>query len=216
MPLPDAGLLYAEIQVQGVASAQGGRATNTTTVYHFYRSVLGAVLVKSDVDTAFQAAIQTVVNAALNNTWTQQRNIIRWINDVTDPPISFTHINAGGVAGDRMPMHNAAFVRLTTLLRGKSNRGNKHFGPLSENDTTAGSADILNAGALVNFGNVATALAAGFTSSGGNIWKFTIVSRRKSRLKVGQDGFVYANGVANLAVNKRVGRMRRREILSVY
>lgn len=201
--------------MNGQIAAGGSGAKLTDFGFHYQRASGGPAISKANIETAFQAAVAVPVCAALNNRWAQTHNTVRLIDDALDAPYLRTRAVAGGVAGDSMSTIVAAFQLFRTGVRGKSFRGSKHFGPLSESDTTAGSSDVLNAGALTNFGAIATAALAGFTDSDGNVWSLQIVSRVLSQLRINPT-LVVSTPVIEIHTNHRIGRMRHREVASVY
>jgi hypothetical protein len=208
-------LITAEVTMNGLIAAAGSSSKPTAFVFHFNRASGGPALNKLHIESAFQSAIATVVAAALNNRWAQTHNQVRMIDDALDPPQLVTRAVAGAIAGDSMSTLMTAYILMRTGIRGKNYRGSKHLAPLSESDTTAGTSDILNAGALTNFGNVATAIGAGFADSDGNAWTPVILSRSLSQLRTNPTT-VITNVVTEIHVNKRMGRMKRREVASVY
>lgn len=215
MPIPANQITDAEIIVHGQIAAGGSTTVNTQNVFHLRRTAVVFAPGKAGLDTAFDAAVAAIIVLAMNNRWSQLFNTVRWINDAQDAPTQFAHVNAGAVAGDSQTTINWAYMKFRTALKGKSYRGGKHLGPLSEADTTAGTEDILNAAALVRFGNVATALATPIVDAAGNIWLLEIVSRTLSQMAVNPTTIVKAD-VTAILVNKRIGRSKRREVKSVY
>jgi hypothetical protein len=129
--------------------------------------------------------------------------------------MQFNATQVGAVAGDSMPMHCSVFILLKTGLKGKSYRGSKKFGPLSESDTAAGGDDILDAGALTKWGALNTAIVQPFTDGSGVVWTPCIVSRKLSQLKVNPTTVVQ-NQVTVGLLRKSIGRMKKREAKSVY
>jgi len=215
MPIPDNQKTHAEIKVVGIITSGGVNAINTVNVFHYRRTNTVQPLTKASLDSIFQTAIVDVLALALNNRWTQVHNTVRFIDDAQDIENGFAHADVGNVAGDGMASIMAAYILLRTGVRGRHFRGSKHFGPLSESDTTAPNEDIFNAGALVLWGNVVTALAAPLADSNGNTWNLEVISTSLSQL-VTNPTFVVGNDVTEVALNKRVGRLRRREAKSQY
>jgi len=215
MPIPAADVRFIEVATKGIIASGGSTTPVTVNVFHFYRTTNTNPVSKAHIDTAYQAGIVVPLAAALNNRWTQQNNTVRYIDDALDAPVLFSHAVVGGVAGDGMAAMDAVFILQQTGLRGKSYRGGKHFGPLSEADTTGPDEDILNAAAITRFGAVVTAMQAGFTDSDGNIWVAVVLSTKQSVLRTNPTTVV-ANQVTVTSLNKRVGRLKRREPASVY
>lgn len=215
MPIPSNQITIVEIAVTGNVAAGGSNSKPFVFVFHFRRTATVLAVSKTQVDTAFQAAIVVPLALALNITFTQANNQLRWLNDALDAPIAFSHASVGAITGDRMATIDASFLLMRTGLRGKSYRGSKHFGPMSESDSTSGTDDIWNAGCLTRLGAVAAAILAGFTDAAGNVWVPSVVSRRLSQLTTNPTTLV-ANDVVQIAVNKRIGSMRHRHVKSVY
>jgi hypothetical protein len=215
MPIPDNQKTDIEIKVAGLIASAGSSAKNTFNTFHFHRAPSGNVFSKTAIDTAFQAAIGDKIVLALNHTWSQLFNMVRTLNDAQDAYITVNHVNPGAVAGDRMAAINAVFLLLNTGFRGKAFRGGVHLGPVSEGDTTAGTEDILNAGAITRFAAIASALVTGFTDANGNIWQTSVFSRSLSLDRVNPTTII-ENVITAALVNKRVGRLKVREPKSVY
>jgi len=215
MPIPLNQVLTIEAIVYGKIDAGGSTTVNTVTVFHYKRNAVVTNPTKLAFDTVFQSDIVEPMAACLNERWNQLFNTIRFIDDATDPPGQFSHAEPGGVAGDGMSSLAAAFTLFRTALRGRNFRGSKHFGPLSEADATAPDSDILNAAALARFATLDAALIAPLTDATPNTWTLQILSRSLSKLTKNPTT-VITNQVTAILQNKRIGRMRRREVRSVY
>lgn len=215
MPLPSTSIKTVEIQVRGTIASAGGSSKSTNFVFHFARTTTVAPIAHAAIDTAFQTAVVVPIGTALNVRWLQSSNSVRYVDDALDAPIYYSHAQAGLVAGDSMPSHSSVYLLMRTGIRGKSYRGSKHLAPVSESDTSIATADILNAGALVNFGAVATAILTGFTDANGNIWKAVVLSKTLSQL-ITNPTTVVANEITQIMVNKRIGNMKKRQVASVY
>lgn len=215
MPIPFTEQEHVEIILRGDIAAAGSSARPTWSTFHFRRFSQLFAINKADVQTAFQASIGVALIAALNERWSQAYNTVRCINDVNDPILQVTNVNAGAITGDSMSTLLAAYSLFRTNLRKASFRGSKRWGPLSESDTTSGSSDILNAAALTRFGTLNAAILAGFTDASGDVWIPVILSRKLSQLKVNPTTVV-ATDVGSALINKRIGRMKVREVVSVY
>lgn len=214
MAIPANQIIHAEVTAQGFAAAGGSNQKNFANVFHFRRTTTVNPVTKAALEAAFQTNIMVPVLAALNNRFTQTFNLIRWADDALDQAVPFVESGVGGVAGEPASTLDAIYVLLRTGIKGRSYRGNKHFGPLSEADCTTG--DVLNAAAITRFAAVVTALGTPFTDSQSNTWVIQVFSRMPpSQLKVNPT-VVVANDVVQIALNKRVGRMSRREVKSVY
>jgi hypothetical protein len=205
-----------EVHIHGTCAAGGSNNRLTDAVFHFNRTTYNSPLgTKAQFDAAFQTNIVTPIAAALNHRWTQTRNSVRYLNDVNDAFVDFSHALPGLITGDSMTTVQAAFLLFRTGIRGKSYLGKKHMFPISEADTTAGADDLLNTAALTLWGNVITAVLAGFSDASGNTWKSTVYSRKLSSWRANPTTIINTPITAGL-INKRVGRMRHREVLSQY
>jgi hypothetical protein len=215
MPIPATSLVNIECVMNGVSAAGGSTNRLWAFVFHFRRTATIGPASKTAFETAFQANIAIPICAALNASYAQSNNAIRWLNDALDAPMFVTRAVAGSITGDRMMTADSSYILFRTGLRGKSYRGSKHLGPMSESDSTAGTDDIWNAGALTRLGAVALAVLTGFTDSGGNVWVPSVVSRKLSQM-VTNPTIIVANDITAAAVNKRIGTMRHRKVRSVY
>jgi hypothetical protein len=215
MPIPVNQILNAEILLHGTIAAGGSNNALTVNSFHYRRTTNVNPVSKVNLDTIFQSTIVVPLGLALNVRFLQTFNTVRWVNDALDAPVQFNHAVAGAVAGDGMTAIEAAFILLRTALKGKSYRGGKHFGPLSEADTTLGTEDIFNAAAIVRWGAVVTALSTPLVDASGNTWVLEILSKKLSQLLINPTT-VISNDVVSFLLNKRIGRLRRRERKSVY
>ncbi len=215
MPIPATSITTAEIRIFGNIASGGVTSKPTNWGFYFKRTSTVPPLSKAHIDTAFQAAILPDIGLALNVRWLQAYNTVRFLDDALDAPLQTNHAVAGAVAGDGMPSFNTAFFLFRTGVRGKNYRGSKHFAPLSESDTTLGSEDILNAAALTRMGAIRTDLLAGFTDSDANVWQLQVFSKSLSQVLTNPTTVV-VNTVNAVLVNKRIGRMKRREVKSSY
>jgi len=215
MPIAANLIRVAQVSIYGQIAAGGSGTVNTVTVLNFRRLAVAIAPSKNALDTAFQAAIVVPILAALNVRWGQLRNSVRWVNDAEDAPLEFPHVNAGGVAGDAQTSNETVYIRLRTALKGRSNRGAVYLGPLSEADTTLGASDVLNAAAVARFATVVTALGTDLVAADGNIWRLCVYSRLLSQSLVNPTNIVF-NDVTNVALNTRIGDMKRRKVKSIY
>jgi hypothetical protein len=193
----------------------GSTVVRTVNTFHYRRQAVVLPASKAALDTVFQANIVTPLAALLNNRWTQDFNTVRFINDPQDPPVNFPHAAVGAIAGDSMPTVNCAYMLLRTALRGKSFRGFKRLGPLSESDTTAAFEDVFNAAAIARYTTLRTALALLLVDATPNSWSLEVVSRFLSNFEV-TPCVVVAADVDQILLNKRITRSKRREVSSVY
>jgi len=215
MPVADNKKLHLEAVVHGTVASGGSSVIRTVTTFHYRRNAVVVPLDKTMFDTAFQAAIVVPFAAALNNRWTQTFNTIRAINDPLDVATIYPHAAVGGVAGDSMPTFSCGYILCRTAYRGKSYRGFKRIGPLSEADATAAFEDIFNAAAIARIATLRTAMATPIVDASPNTFTFEIVSRILSNFEV-TPCTVEAADVAEIVLNKRITRSKRREAASTY
>jgi hypothetical protein len=215
MPIPANQIQVAEVHMNGIVAAGGSTNRLANFVFHYRRTSVVNPVTKASLEAIFQSTVCVPVCAALNARYTQSNNTVRWVNDALDPPVPTTRAVVGGRAGDSMPTLSAAYILMRTALRGRSYRGSKHFFPLSESDTTTGTDDILNAAALALWATAITAMGTPLVDSNGNTWVLTILSRKLSKL-VSNPTTVVVNDATLLLINKRVGRMSKREVRSIY
>jgi hypothetical protein len=217
MPLPPPPY-YATFQInmKGVSASQGSTSHNADFVFFFARP-FGSVIVPDPVkiEQAFQTAIAIPVTNALNVRYTQSANEVRCIDDALNASTVIPRALPGAIAGDSLPQHLTAFMLLKTAFRGKSFHGNKKFFPISESDSTLGTADLLNAAAQARWATVASAILAGFTYAGGDVYLPYVFSRINSQVKVNPTQ-VQVVQIVTAVINKRMGRMKKREAGSVY
>lgn len=218
MPIPDVQKLTFEIIADGTILSEGAGVKNWNSVFHYKRTSGSPVLSKLAVALAFEAKVAASLQAALNHTWTCETVRVRCLEDITDPFLDHT-IPAGGwiggVAGDRLPPDNTAFMLLKTDLRGRSYRAPKYWSPMSESDTTAGTADLWNAAAMTRLTALATAISTTFTDSNTNVFSPQVVSRKLSSY-VPVPANVFATPVSSVVVRLSIGRFKRRSPTSVY
>lgn len=215
MEIADADIKDIEVTIDGTIGAGGSNTLHTVNTLHYRRSTFVNPFLMSNFLTAFQATVQIPLLAAMNNRWTWNFTRGRVLNDATDIGEEEVVAVAGGVAGDGMTSINTVFMLFRTGKRGKSNRGGVHFGPLSEGDTTGAPVDILNAAAIVRWNAVATALFDTIVSADPNTFDLEVVSRKASQTEKNPTTVV-GNQVSAIRLNKRIGRLKRREVASVY
>lgn len=212
--LPDNQLLTVEIIAQATVVAGGGDVKSIENVYQFRRQGVVAPTSKSMIEAAFQSNIQSLVNSALSVDYTQTNNLVRFLDDATDPYQAFAESGVGGITGGRGSNLEAVCLRLKTAQRGRSAHGSKHYSPLGESSYAK---DVLTSGAVTNFHLVGAAIVAGFTDAAGNLWKACIVSKRPkdpsagSQLSSNPTTIVYFP-VTSYILDSSIGSMRHRKI----
>lgn len=212
---PPTPVVFVEAITTGIVASAGSTAKFSVQVYDYYRTSTVPTFSKSAFDTAFQAAVVVPLYAALNARLTQSNNSIRVLNDAFNAPQFFNHAVVGSITGDSMPLSNSVFIEGRTGIRGKRARGSKKLFPVSESQTTTGTDDILNAGALTVYGTFAAAWLAGFSDANGNNWVPVIVSRKYSQLKTNNVS-IWWNQMTEAVLRKTIGSMRKRKVVSVY
>lgn len=213
MAIADNLMTNLEVIMKGSAAAAGSNAKNVYNVFHFRRTTVINPFSKAQLEAAFQTNIALIILAALNVRYTQTSTSVRIMNDPLDQAVDFTRVIVASIAGDSMPMHNCAFLKVQTGIKGKSFRGRKFLGPISETDSTTTS-DVLNAGAITRFGTVVSALKTPFIDAGPNTYVFSHFSRKEDELTVKPVCAAY--DVTNVVLNKRIGRIGRRRPVSSY
>lgn len=215
MPVAANQLLTAEIVVQGAMSAAGADAQNTFTVFHYKRAATAVDVNKAAVWAAFSGHTLVPLAACLNHTWASLGGTVRMMEDNTNAASFNVDVEAGAIAGDRLPPYVTAYLVGRTALRGKAYRGAKLLGPLSESDTTSGTEDTLNAAALARFATLCTAMQTNFTDGTGNVWQPVVVSRLKSDFTVTPCNIV-STIISSWTTRKSLGRLKGRAIKATY
>lgn len=213
---PESAIFTGEIQMQGIASAGGSNAKNLNFRFCYVRSNSLFALSETVLGTIFDSTVTPALLACLNVRYTQTIDVIRFVEDAERPAITITRTGVGSVAGDSMAMHLAAYVLKRMGVRGRGRHGSNHFGPLSEADTTTGTSDILNAAAIARFATLITALTTVLTDANGNVWTPSILSRKAPAQYKVNPTTVIAFPVSQCLLNKRIGRMKNREVGSQY
>ena len=159
------------------------------------------------------------VTNMLNNRYTQVFNSVRIINVATTVATQVPRALPGAIAGDSLPLDQYHYQLWRSASRGKSYRGNKKFGPVSESNTTHGADDLFNAAFLVLSGLVATAVLANLTDSDGNVWAPIILSKNTrlgAQYRSDKPISIFGTQVASILLAKRVGTMKKRKVQTVY
>jgi hypothetical protein len=177
-------------------------------VWDFRRNTTGGTPSKSNAYTAFLAAVMVPLKACLSVSYVTDYADYRWLDDPLDPYFTVALAQTGTVAGDSVPSLNNAYLKLVTGVRGPSNRGAKHLGPIAESSTTL---DQLNAGAITLFGTFATSYIAGFTGADGFVYQPFLTSQIQSTFTLKPPtANVVGRVVTSTVLNTVIGRMERR------
>lgn len=216
--IPSTEITHVEIVSVLTIAAAGSDAKRFDNTWNFRRTANVLAVSKTQIETAFQAAIMVPLMAALSSRATQARNEVRFIDDAGDAPQAVTRAVVGAIAGDSMTGRAAVSMELKTGLRGRSGRGSKHFGPIGESQVDG---DCLTAAAVILFDAVRDATLLGFTDAGGNVWVPEVVIRNRatengqsSQLRTNPTT-VLSNDVISVIINTTVGTMNRRRVARV-
>jgi len=204
--------MAATSQILEIVTLAHGLATGDPStrpivnVYHFRRgSGLFAPAAKSAIATAFTSAIADPLKAIMSVSYVTDYLDIRWIDDPLDP-YSRSALSADGeLTGDSLANFAAITLRLITGVRGRSNMGSKHYGPVAESAATL---NHLTSGSITSWTSFASALLGGF-SAGGESYTPVLVSRKNSVLS-STVAEVAWQPVNEITVNTVLGTMRRR------
>lgn len=199
--------VYLRIQTRAHALSTGEPRTKPVfNVYDFKRTNTGGTPSKSQALTAFKTSIFTPLLACLSASFVMDFTDVRWLDDPLDPYTTTTNASVGGVAGDSVPSLNNVYAKLTSGLRGQSNRGAKHFGPIAEASTLL---DEINSGEITLFATFVTAYLAGMTGADGFSYLPFIVSETKSKFNP-TTANVFGVTCTGVTVNTILGRVTRR------
>lgn len=204
-------LNYVEIVAKGIVTQATVPSKNFWIVHHFRRTANVPPLSKADIEAHFQTAYMVPLLAMLNAAYAQTETDVRFIDDATDPYGVFPESTVGGIATSAQQNYDSVAFQFKTGYRGKSGKGGKRFGPISDADTAQ---NILTGSALAAWTAYKATLLAGFTDTNGNIWVPCVVSKGNppglSQLKTNPTR-VFANDVIQVLLNKTTGTMRRRK-----
>lgn len=199
--------VFLRIQVRAHALSTGEPRTKPVfNVFDFKRTNTGGTPDKVAAFTAFNTSIMTPLRACLSASYVGDFRDVRWLDDPLDPYATAVLSTPGGVAGDSIPSLNNVFAKLGSGLRGQTNRGGKHFGPIAEASTTL---DEINAGEVTLFAAFVTAYLAGITASDGFSYLPFIISQKGSTFKLNK-AICVGVGCTSVTVNTILGRVTRR------
>jgi len=221
MPIAPGEIKTAEVIFYGEIASGGSDAVRTQTVWQFTRQAFTVDASKTALNAAMTYTNPTgtqIVDRflqAVNAAYTMTSLTIRWVDDALDPPVLFSVNQPGAVAGDRLPSETAAYLLLKTGLKGRSYKGGKHIGPLSEADIGD---DVLLSGALTKLANLVTS-AMTITDASPNTWKLVVMPRMGPNSQ--QQFLINPTTVATYPVTQvltrqNVGYMKSRKVRSVY
>lgn len=210
--IPDASITNAELIVQGTYAAAGSDVKKIAAVFHYKRSATSGVLSKTALKNIFVSSVWDDFLAAVSDRYTGTIIRVRWLDDALDPYQDFAEVNPGLIATDSLPSNDTVFMLLRTGLRGRSYQGKKHFVGVSEAQTTG---DVLTGAGLALWQALRDAVAANIVDANGQTWQPSVYSRLLSLPTVNPTTIVNTV-VTSVALNKRVGNMKRRVVASVY
>lgn len=199
--------VYLRIQTRAHALSTGEPRTKLVyNVWDFKRTSTGGSPSKSLGLTAFKTSILTPLQACLSVSYVTDFADVRWLDDPLDPYTTSALSQNGTVTGDSLPSINNAFAKLGSGLRGATNRGGKHLGPIAESSTLL---DELSSAELTLLGTFGTAYLAGFTGSDGFLYTPFIVSEKKSTFSP-TVATVQGVSVTTITFNAILGRLTKR------
>jgi len=199
--------IFVRVQIRATALSTGELRTKTVyNVYDYKRTTTSGNPSKANFLTAFKTAVITPLSNCLSVSYIAGFSDVRWLDDPLDPYTTNSSIGTGTVAGDSLPSVNNVCMRLGTGVRGRSNRGSKHFGPIAESHTLL---DYLTAAAITLWGTFQAAYLANITASDGFVYSPCVVSQKNSVFNA-TTATVVANVVTTTTVNNYLGIMRKR------
>ncbi len=202
---------HLELVHTGVCGEGGSNSKTIINVYHYVRNAFVLPITKSEIFTAWKAAIGDKVILHLNERYTSQNVKIRILDDPEDRYSIHAFTDVGAIAGDSLPSHEASVLLLKSAVRGRFAQGRKHYAPLSESQIGD---DVLNAGALTTIGAIKTGILAGFTDATGNVWKSCIVSKTYSDLQA-SPASIFSYVVNEVTITNNIGIMKNRKVSTV-
>jgi hypothetical protein len=217
MPIPANEIKTVEMIFYGSIASGGSDEVATQTVFQFTRAAFTVPPTKAAIATA-QAYSGTGVNLvsrwlqAVNAAYTLNNMTLRWVDDALDPPTTFSIGQIGLVTGDRLPSETTAYLLLKTPLKGRSYKGAKFVGPLSESDIGD---DVLLSGALTKLSNLSTAMLS-FTDATPNTWNLVVMPRGAPNQFTENPTTVETFGVTQILTRQTVGYMKNRKVRSIY
>lgn len=218
MPVADADKFTAEIVIAGTIAPKGSRTYVTSTTFRYRRNTGVPALNKTDIAAAFQTLLGAAFSAVLNESWTWDFIRVRFMEDPSDPYLDVVPVGApivGGVAGDRLPPDNTAFLLAKSAYRGKHYRNGRFLSPMSEADTTAATADLWNAACQARLATLTALLDNAFIDTAGNVWTPIIAQISLMDKTIIPYIIPYAPIVEGVA-RKSIGRFKRRAPSTVY
>lgn len=199
--------VYLRIQIRAHAlSTNEPRTKPIYNVFDFKRTTTTGTPSKTSAYNAFLAGMMASLKACLSVSYVTDYADYRWLDDPLDPFTTVTLAANGTVSGDSLPSINNVYEKLGTGIRGQSNRGAKHFGPIAESSTTL---DEINAGSVTLFSTWAGAYLTGITAGDGFIYQPFLVSAKQSSFSPTVANVV-GSLITTVTTNVILGKMDRR------
>jgi hypothetical protein len=203
--------LMVEVISRGTLTTSNGTVKPILNVYHF-RKTAGSSPTNS---TNVVAAVAAALVGPFTNTLNARYTLTQWECRPLDDPASATAIQPDGTQGqittsDSYDSCSCVSMLIRTGFRGRSFKGAKRFGPLSEGDTTN---DQLVGTGLTNWTALRDALRSimtGIVDSDSNTWTPVVLSTTLSTLDSLPAVFTGADW-ADVLLNKTIGTMRHRK-----
>jgi len=198
-----------EVEMETRLDWEDGLQTKLFNIFHYhYASGSGAVDLQSFIDN-FQTLVVSQIAPLLNVRVINVRSRVRPLDDPLVPSVEQSSgLYNGAVTGDPLSTSLAAVVQFLSDARGRSFRGSKHFGGLSESDTDGG--DELSTTTIGNWATALTQLAANMTDSGSYTYNPCVLSGTLSNVLGTPPSFTGAT-VSSVSLNHIIGTMRRRK-----
>ncbi len=185
----------------------GVETIKTANVFHYRWNGAGLFVTptKGQLDTAIYNVMGILMIAALNVHWTFVRTRTRFLDDASDQYADVAVNLPGNTANDCLPPRNAAYVELTTGLRGRNWVGSKHYGPIAEADTTSTEINTPTPAWWTNLknGHLTAVVAGGMT------YNLHVVSSTLSQVKTNPTSIMSAQ-VTVATLRRNLGGMKRR------
>lgn len=202
-----------EIVSEGTMASAGSNAVPAFNIFHYQITTPGAAPAIIDVLTNWLAWVSPTWTLAVAARYTQDLVKGRFLDDATLPYSSIAGFGVGTAAGDSLPTECSVYFNYAPGIRSRKARGNKKFAGAAEGQTTG---DVLTGAGLVLWQNFGAKLIAPFTDSNANVWSPVVVSRMPPGQYSVNPVTIVATPTVGVLLNKRIGRMKRREAHSVY
>jgi len=178
-------------------------------VFHYHNLTDAGPLNKGSLLAAFINNVGDPIAPLMNVRVTLGRADIR----IMDNPLDVVLEQAlgspsGAVTGDPLSASLALVMQFDSGVRGRSFRGRKHFGGLSESDSDGG--DELKASVITSWGSPAAGMGANIDDGTGNEYEPCVLSPTLSSLYQDPPFFTGAAG-GTWSVNHILGTMRKRK-----